>query len=219
MFVTLYLNEIRMKIMYQIATSLLIHFMSDTGTSTSSLSGQNILKSIFRDVFSLHITRLNAIVKIQSWIKGIQTRIRLKKQEKYASLIERSTERMKEKRYLPKKDADSSKTQLPLFSAFSDYLKVASAFSNESSSIVAQSGSIIRCFKEEITSKFKGQILSELDSFRKYQQDMHIDLAKTINIVVLPSKNERACQTETTEYKSRGVQSGITGLSVVELRK
>jgi len=205
--------------MYQIATSLLFHFMSDTGTSTS-LSGQNLLKSIFRDVFSLHITRLNAIVKIQSWVKGIQTRIRLKQQEKYASLIERSTERKKEKGCpKPKKDEDPSKTQLPLFSAFSDYLKVASAFSNESSSIVAQSGSLIQCFKEEITTKFKGQILSELDSFRKYQQDMHIHLAKTINFVVLPSKNERACQTETTEYKSRGVQSGVTGLSVVELRK
>ena len=166
--------------------------------------------------------RLRAIVKIQSWVKGIQTRSRLRKQEKYATLVERSNDREKERVSAapkPKLDLLSSPPQLPLFSVFSDYLKVMSAFSNESSSIVSQSGSLIQCFKEEIMTKFKVQILSQLDSFRSYQQEVHDHLAKTINIVVQPPKNERACQTEMAQYKSRGVQSGVTGHSVVELRK
>lgn len=207
-----------LQVMFQITSSLLHFFMKSNGKKLpEKLSPQNNVKIMFGDVFSAYLIQMNACVRIQSWFRGIQKRKRLLQSEKHSSFVRKM---LTKRNSMDSRPVESkSPPEPPLFSVFTDFLKVISTSSQQSTEMLQQTNGLIHAFKQEIVGRFKSKIQEELEQCRKETMETSEHLLSTLKEVVLKPKSERACQTEKIELKSRGVQNGVSQVSNVELRK
>lgn len=207
--------------MYQITSSLLFYFIKTASgkESTSILTPENNVKMMFKDLFTSYMVKMNAAVKLQSWFRGIQGRKKLLSSEKHKPFVSKMIAKratLKDSSATPQRQGYK---EPPLFSVFGDFLKVISTFSNQSAEMLKQTEGLIQAFKMEITERFKAKIMEDLEQYKEEQKQYSDHLLATIKSVVLKPKSERACQTETIQFKSRGVQHGVSQVTNVELRK
>ncbi|KAL9650437.1 hypothetical protein ABK040_004661 [Willaertia magna] len=212
-----------LKTMYEIASSVLYYFLNDMSSEERKhvlLNGENNLKMVFRDLFSHHLIKTNAAIKIQSWIRGIRARRKLCLIGNCSVFVIRMLKKRKQKdsTALVVQSKKERNNDLLLFSTLENFMRITSACSNLSTGLMKEFTGVISSFRDEILHSYKQQVIQDMNAFKKQQEELQKQIIEQVHNHVYRPMSERSTQTDGIEKKTRGIQSGVSNISTIEIR-
>ena len=214
--------------MYLLCNSMAYSLLSESIEHLdSNFQIPKLTQKLYRDMFRTYTVASRAAVKIQSWMRGIQTRKKLLKNGFYLMIRNKSpkpsqttlvseaqiSEQTNIDGYPQLKQFQRSDT----FTRLYDFLKVIMAVT-ECSEKLNDTRALVQLVRAEVVSKLKNDIQCELAKM-KHEMDQHAaQLSEAVLGVANIPKIARSTQTTTLQTRERSIQCGVTQLTHVEIR-
>lgn len=215
-----------MENLYLLAVGLVYFYLPEFGGKKPSRVASSVIKSIYNMTMMPLLKQTTAIVRIQSWVRGIRTRKQLRENKECKQVIEEALARRR-KHQIPRlktptsePDIRSSDPDVPTenMKSILELLKVTTAMRLETNDLV-KFEHLLSHTRIHVFSKLKQDVQDEMDTMKSELKSFSRKILEGIQTVVERPLITRSCQTDSIESRERSVQCGVSQVTHVEINR